>query len=134
MASQPVRVGPVGLEGELALPDAAAGLVLFAHGSGSGRLSPRNTQVARALNGLGLGTLLFDLLTAHEGVDRANVFDIPLLGRRVTGAVDWARGARATRDLPLGLFGASTGAAAALVAAAERPADVRAVVSRGGRP
>ncbi|MDZ7828532.1 MAG: alpha/beta hydrolase [Halofilum sp. (in: g-proteobacteria)] len=134
VSTQPVEVGSMRLEGLLVLPEGAAGLVIFAHGSGSSRLSPRNTRVAHALNDAGLGTLLFDLLTETEARDRANVFDIPLLGNRVAEAVEWASADTATAGLPLGLFGASTGAAAALVAASERPDDVQAVVSRGGRP
>lgn len=129
-----VRVGENGLEGQLTFPTHAAGLVIFAHGSGSGRLSPRNTHVAAALNRRSLATLLFDLLTEHEARDRANVFDIPLLGGRVVQAVDWARARGPTGALAIGLFGASTGAAAALVAAARRPQQISAVVSRGGRP
>jgi dienelactone hydrolase len=128
---RPARIGTRLLEGELALPRDARGLVLFAHGSGSSRLSPRNTHVAEALQRRGFATLLFDLLTEAEAADRRRVFDIPLLAGRLGEALDWARG-EATR-LPLGLFGASTGAAAALVAAASA-ADVAAVVSRGGRP
>lgn len=133
-APRRVRVGELGLEGLLTVPAAANGLVIFAHGSGSSRLSPRNTYVAKALNRRGLATLQFDLLTDAESADRDNVFDIPLLGRRVVESVHWARGDDSTRALPIGLFGASTGAAAALVAAAELPDAVRAVVSRGGRP
>ena len=109
-------------------PAGAHGLVLFAHGSGSSRFSPRNRAVAQVLHAAGFGTLLLDLLPEEGIVDRR--FDIELLGERLTAAVDWAE----PRRRPLGLFGASTGAAAALVAAAERPAAVRAVVSRGGRP
>jgi len=127
----PVRIAPRGLVGDLTMPPGAAGLVIFAHGSGSSRLSPRNRQVAQRLADAGLATLLFDLLTADEAVDRANVFDIDLLAGRLVEAIDWAR-ARFT--LPIGLFGASTGAAAALTAAALRPDAVAAVVSRGGRP
>ncbi len=133
-APRSVRVGEKGLEGLLTMPEAASGVVIFAHGSGSSRLSPRNTYVARALNRRGLATLQFDLLTDAESADRDNVFDIPLLGRRVVESVNWTRGDESTRALPVGLFGASTGAAAALVAAAELPETVRAVVSRGGRP
>jgi pimeloyl-ACP methyl ester carboxylesterase len=114
--------------GTLTEPREARGLVLFAHGSGSSRFSPRNHAVADVLHGAGLATLLLDLLPEEGVVDRR--FDIELLGERVTAAVDWAQ----PRGLPVGLFGASTGAAAALVAAAERPDVVRAVVSRGGRP
>lgn len=127
-------VGGHRLEGTLTLPQHAKGLVIFAHGSGSSRRSPRNMQVARALNGRGLATLLFDLLTEDEAENRLNVFDIGLLGGRVADAVRWAGHEQETRQLPIGLFGASTGAAAALVAAAEQPQSVAAVVSRGGRP
>ena len=127
-----------GLEGELALPDQARGLIIFAHGSGSSRLSPRNQYVARVLNDAGLGTLLLDLLTPEEEqtdvYTRQYRFDIPLLARRLVGATDWATADPRTAGLPLGYFGASTGAAAALLAAVERPGAVRALVSRGGRP
>ncbi|MGK2936485.1 MAG: alpha/beta family hydrolase [Solirubrobacteraceae bacterium] len=122
------------LEGDLAVPEAARGLVVFAHGSGSGRHSPRNRAVADALQERGLATLLFDLLTDEEGMDRSFVFDIPLLAERLTEVGRWSREHPPTAGLPLGLFGASTGAAAALVAAAALGPDVRAVVSRGGRP
>jgi putative phosphoribosyl transferase len=108
--------------------------VVFAHGSGSSRHSARNRYVASVLNQARLGTLLFDLLTAEEEVDRANVFDIALLARRLTGATGWLRAQPGTARLPVGYFGASTGAAAALLAAAEPGADIAAVVSRGGRP
>jgi alpha-beta hydrolase superfamily lysophospholipase len=134
--SAPVSVAlpPHGGEGLLGLPAGKAkGIVLFAHGSGSSRLSPRNTMVAGALQSAGLATLLFDLLTDAEAAYRGNVFDIPLLADRLDQAADWAGAWPASRTLPLGVFGASTGAAAALVSAARR-ADVRAVVSRGGRP
>jgi len=128
-------VAGVSLGGTLTLPDGARGLVVFAHGSGSSRFSPRNRGVADVLHAAGTGTLLMDLLTAEEEqVDlrtRELRFDIRLLGERVVGALDWAA---AEHAVPLGAFGASTGAAAALVGAAERPALVRAVVSRGGRP
>jgi putative phosphoribosyl transferase len=134
-----VEGGGVALPGDLAVPDSPSGLVLFAHGSGSSRHSPRNQAVAASLREAGFGTLLFDLLTADE--ERTDVrtgelrFDIALLARRLTMAVDWLDGSgeRAGR-LPFGLFGASTGAAAALATAGERPGRVRAVVSRGGRP
>lgn len=129
-----VRVGDKQLEGILTIPDGANGLVIFAHGSGSSRLSPRNTMVAEALNERRLATLQFDLLTDAESRDRNNVFDIPLLGGRVLEAVRWAREDASTRQLPIGLFGASTGAAAALTTAADAPGDIAAVVSRGGRP
>jgi putative phosphoribosyl transferase len=125
--------GAIDLPGRLTVPDAATGLVLFAHGSGSSRSSPRNTFVASVLNEAWIGTLLFDLLTEQEATDRANVFDIRLLADRLLAAVRFVNEHGQTRHLPLGLFGASTGAAAALVAAAEEPA-VKAVVSRGGRP
>ncbi|MEV6128764.1 dienelactone hydrolase family protein [Streptomyces violaceusniger] len=126
------------LVGDLALPDQAIGVVAFAHGSGSSRHSPRNRAVARVLQDADLATLLFDLLTdAEERVDAITAelrFDIPLLGRRLGAAVNWLGGHPATSALPVGLFGASTGAAAALTAAAERPERTAAVVSRGGRP
>jgi dienelactone hydrolase len=131
--AQQVRIAPNDLEGLLRRPDAAGGLVIFAHGSGSSRLSPRNNLVADALGEAGLATLLFDLLTEDEALDRANVFDIELLAARLLQAIAWASTQAATRGLHIGLFGASTGAAAALVAAA-RGSDVAAVVSRGGRP
>lgn len=129
-----VRVGPLGLGGFHSLPDRAAGIVLFAHGSGSSRFSPRNTYVAEALQKAGLGTLLFDLLTDAEAVDRARVFDIPLLAERLVMATEWVAARPETAALPIGYFGASTGAAAALVAAARSPQQIAAVVSRGGRP
>jgi len=123
----------VELPGLLTLPDDARGMVLFAHGSGSSRLSSRNQFVARVLNDARIGTLLFDLLTERESGSRANVFDIPLLAGRLAAGADWVRRQEATRALRLGYFGASTGAAAALQAAAD-DATVAAVVSRGGRP
>lgn len=129
-----VRVAPVGLAGVLQVPKKAHALVVFAHGSGSSRLSPRNMAVAKAFNDRGIATLLFDLLTPDEEADRANVFDIPLLADRLVDAVRWLDSQETVAKLPLGLFGASTGAAAALVAAAELPGRVGAVVSRGGRP
>ena len=129
-----VRIPPIGLSGVLQIPKNAYALVAFAHGSGSSRLSPRNTQVAHALNDRGIATLLFDLLTSAEEADRANVFDIPLLADRLVNAVQWVDGEAPLDKLSLGLFGASTGAAAALVAAAKLPRRVSAVVSRGGRP
>jgi putative phosphoribosyl transferase len=137
VTSVEVPVGDAELQGDLVVPDGASGIVLFAHGSGSGRHSPRNRWVASRLNESGIGTLLVNLLTsAEEGVDRVTGelrFDIELLARRLVAAVDWIRdGPHA--ELPVGLFGASTGAAAALAAAAARPDDIAAVVSRGGRP
>ncbi|SDJ61078.1 dienelactone hydrolase family protein [Billgrantia gudaonensis] len=133
-----IEVAEATLEGDLLLPEGASGIVVFAHGSGSSRFSTRNRQVARYLSEQGLATLLFDLLTPEENViderTRELRFDIPLIGRRMTGAVDWVARAEPTCALHIGLFGASTGAAAALIAAAERPDTVVAVVSRGGRP
>jgi dienelactone hydrolase len=133
-----VNAGGAALEGSIALPEKSAGIVVFAHGSGSSRLSPRNRRVAAFLNAGGLGTLLFDLLTTEESrIDERTGelrFDIELLGRRLVGALDWLAQRPDVRGLPVGLFGASTGAAAALIAAAERPDQVAAVVSRGGRP
>jgi putative phosphoribosyl transferase len=122
------------LSGHLTIPRGATGIVAFAHGSGSGRHSPRNQSVASDLNERGLGTLLFDLLTPAEEPDRANVFDIPLLGDRLGAAAAWLVDHDARRGLPLGYFGASTGAAAALWAAAEAGSPAGAIVSRGGRP
>lgn len=129
-----VRAGPAVLRGHLFMPRASSRLVLFAHGSGSSRLSPRNQFVAEVLNRAGLGTLLFDLLTPEEEQDRRNVFDIELLAGRLGAATEWARREVTGRDLAVGYFGASTGAGAALWAAAEPDSPVRAVVSRGGRP
>ena len=122
------------LSGTLTLPHNANGLVLFAHGSGSSRRSPRNQFVAGILHDAGIGTLLFDLLEELEADDRTNVFDIKMLAQRLEAAAAWAHQQRDTGKLPLGYFGASTGAAAALVAAARQRASVAAVVSRGGRP
>ena len=129
-----IAIAPVGLEGRLGLPADAKGIVLFAHGSGSGRLSPRNNFVAQALRDDGLATLLFDLLTVDEARDRRNVFDIELLARPLLLATTWVRQDAEIRDLPIGYFGASTGAAAALVAEAAREEPIAAIVSRGGRP
>lgn len=136
MTSPPrrVQIGGQALDGDLAVPAHARGLVVFAHGSGSTRRSPRNQQVASSLHEHGFGTLLFDLLTPVEAADRWNVFDIDLLAGRLVESIDWIAGRPALAPLPLGLFGASTGAAAALKAAAVRAGRVRAVVSRGGRP
>lgn len=143
MTEAPVLIGPHRLPGMLGVPGTARALVLFAHGSGSSRRSPRNRRVAAAMQAHGLGTLLFDLLEPPEppgpgrsvdGTDRRRVFDIPLLARRLTEAIDWCQTQRALSGLPIGLFGASTGAAAALVASALRRDRVFAVVSRGGRP
>ena len=133
-----LRLDGAELGGAISIPDGASGLVLFAHGSGSSRHSPRNRLVAEDLQRAGLGTLLMDLLTSEEdAIDqftRQFRFDIPLLGDRLTGAIDWLWSEPAIGALPVGLFGASTGAAAALLAAAARPDHVSAVVSRGGRP
>lgn len=129
-----IPAGSAGLLGTLALPERPAGLVVFVHGSGSSRLSPRNAAVAEQLRAAGLGTLLFDLLTEAEAADRSNVFDIPLLADRLREATDWLRLQPESTGLGIGYFGASTGAAAALVAAAVSPGHVGAVVSRGGRP
>jgi putative phosphoribosyl transferase len=125
---------PVQLRGELAAPPNPLGVVVFAHGSGSSRLSPRNAMVAETLRERGMATLLFDLLTDAEARDRRNVFDIPLLGDRLLRATAWVRARRDLGSLPIGCFGASTGAAAALWAAGESGEEVAAVVSRGGRP
>ena len=124
----------VTLEGILAVPPDARGVVLFAHGSGSGRFSPRNNFVARVLQEGGIATLLIDLLTPEEAEDRRLVFDIDLLAERLLDATAWLRGQRETAGLPIGYFGASTGAAAALQAAAREGSNIAAVVSRGGRP
>ncbi|WP_073947517.1 phosphoribosyltransferase family protein [Streptomyces kebangsaanensis] len=129
-----VEAGAVRLGGHLTVPPGATGVVVFAHGSGSGRRSPRNRFVAAGLNEAGLGTLLFDLLTEEEAEDRANVFDTALLAARLTDATAWLRAQPAAEGLAVGYFGASTGAAAALRAAAEPGARIAAVVSRGGRP
>ena len=131
---QDVTIAPLGLPGTLCLPSKAGGIVVFVHGSGSSRLSPRNVAVAEALNSQGFATLLFDLLHPEEEADRSNVFDIPLLAERLIAVVGWVDGNPQLRDLPVGLFGASTGAAAALVAAAALGDRIGAVVSRGGRP
>lgn len=141
MSATEVEIGisadGVDLAGDLVVPAEATAIVLFAHGSGSSRQSPRNRLVAQTLNDAGAGTLLMDLLTPDEELfDRATGelrFDISFLARRLVAAVDWLRAGRA-EELPIGLFGASTGAAAALLAAAERPDEIAAVVSRGGRP
>ena len=129
-----VAVGPVELVGRLTIPEHPTGIVVFAHGSGSSRHSPRNRYVAEVLNASGLATLLFDLLTPAEERNRANVFDIKLLADRLVGVTDWLAGQADTAALPVGYFGASTGAGAALMAAADPRVKVAAVVSRGGRP
>jgi putative phosphoribosyl transferase len=129
-----VRIAPIGLAGTLRIPPSPRGVVVFAHGSGSSRLSPRNAAVAEALAQQGYASLLFDLLTVAEEADRTNVFDIALLAERLVTAVRWVQGEAAMDGLAVGLFGASTGAAAALVAAAELGLEIAALVSRGGRP
>jgi putative phosphoribosyl transferase len=133
-----ILIGQAPLQGTLSVPPHASGLVIFAHGSGSSRHSSRNRAVAEILQQSDLATLRFDLLTVDEEVvDRRTAhlrFDIPMLARRLVGTIDWSRSQVPVDDLPIGLFGASTGAAAALIAAAERPGLVQAVVSRGGRP
>jgi putative phosphoribosyl transferase len=133
-----IEAGPVALTGDLTTPPRPAGVVVFAHGSGSGRGSPRNRAVAGELQNAGLATLLIDLLTVNEEIEDRETgrwrFDVVLLGERVVAAIDWLASSDALGRLPVGCFGASTGAAAALLAAAERPDRVAAVVSRGGRP
>jgi putative phosphoribosyl transferase len=132
--SLPVPAGGLQLPGDLVVPEPAVGIVAFAHGSGSSRLSPRNRFVAELLQDARLATLLFDLLTPAEEADRDNVFDVAMLGARLGDAVRWLADRPETRELPIGLFGASTGAAAAIIAAAAPDSPVRAIVSRGGRP
>ena len=133
-----IPTGRTALPGDLAVPEAAHGLVIFAHGSGSGRHSPRNRMVAQRLQDAGFATLLFDLLTEHEAeVDaftRQFRFEIPFLARRLDAAVEWVAAQPELSRLPIGFFGASTGAAAALASASHRPLEIAAVVSRGGRP
>lgn len=129
-----VAAGNAGLPGHLVIPERAGGIVVFAHGSGSSRRSPRNRFVAAALNEAGLGTLLVDLLTPDEELSRANVFNVRLLAARLTSITGWLRRNPAARSLPVGYFGASTGAAAALWAGASPRVPIAAIVSRGGRP
>jgi dienelactone hydrolase len=133
-----IPVGKVVVQGNLTIPAGAVGIVLFAHGSGSSRLSPRNQFVAKEFNKAKIGTLLFDLLTSEEEerdmFTAEYRFDIPLLAERLVGATEWLRGNTLSKGYAFGYFGASTGAAAALIAAAKLPKDIRAVVSRGGRP
>jgi putative phosphoribosyl transferase len=131
---QSVRIQPQGLDGLLGICDSPKGLVVFAHGSGSGRFSPRNNHVAAGLRRAGCATLLLDLLRSDEEAKRANVFDILLLASRLQSAARWATQQAEIAHLPIGYFGASTGAAAALVAAAQNEVEIAAVVSRGGRP
>ncbi|MCR4298572.1 MAG: dienelactone hydrolase family protein [Gallionella sp.] len=134
MSTVHIAAGTVELDGELILPPSAKGVVLFAHGSGSSRFSPRNTYVAEVLQQHGIGTLLFDLLTREEDQDYETRFDIALLTRRLLAATTWLQSNPKMQTLSLGYFGASTGAAAALQAAAEMGGKIAAVVSRGGRP
>ena len=134
MDSEQVSIGPQCLAGELDWQVGSRGIVVFAHGSASSHVSPRNRYVAGVLHGYGLGTLLFDLLTEHETTDQEKVFDIALLASRLLQAIDWLRAQSGLVGLPVGLFGASTGAAAAFRAAAQYPVRVAAIVSRGGRP
>jgi len=138
MQEQEQQTDTLRLSGDLSIPKGAKGLVLFAHGSGSSRHSPRNTAVARAFQQAGLGTFLIDLLTEDEETIDSRTrdlrFDIPMLAGRVAGAISWLKRREEARSLRVGLFGSSTGAAAALVAAARHPDEVAAVVSRGGRP
>jgi putative phosphoribosyl transferase len=129
-----VSIPPLGLRGTLTLPTPGHGIVLFAHGSGSGRLSPRNRFVASSLSDSGLGTLLFDLLLEEEGHDRRLVFDIGFLAKRLVLATEWLSLRAQSSEVPVGYFGASTGAAAALLAAIRAPRPIGAIVSRGGRP
>ena len=133
-----IKAGKVTLNGNLVIPEGAQGIVIFAHGSGSSRFSPRNNYVAEVLQKQGLATLLMDLLTEdEEKIDiqtREFRFDIPMLAERLVGATEWLKKNPETQNLHLGYFGASTGAAAALIAAAKLPHDIEAVVSRGGRP
>ncbi len=134
MSQVEIESGRVSLPGDVTVPLDAVRVAVFAHGTGSSRLSPRNVAVARALNERGIGTLLFDLLTPAEANDRGNVFNIDLLSGRLEDAVRWATARPEAAGLPVGLFGASTGAAAALVVAARLSPGIAAVVSRGGRP
>lgn len=133
-----IRAGAALIDGDIAIPERALGLVVFAHGSGSSRFSARNRAVAQTLEDGGFATLLLDLLTRREETidlrTREYRFDIDRLGHRVVAAIDWASGESEISELPIAVFGASTGAAAALITAAERPNAVRAVISRGGRP
>lgn len=129
-----ISAGQLKLHASLGIPEHARGLIIFAHGSGSGRFSPRNNYVADALREAGFATLLLDLLTQEEEQDRANVFNIGLLADRVRIAAEWSRQQPGLNRLPIGLFGASTGAGAALLAAAQAPQLIAGVVSRGGRP
>ncbi|MGB8314410.1 MAG: alpha/beta family hydrolase [Aestuariivirga sp.] len=129
-----MKIGAMGLPADVPVPEPASGVIIFAHGSGSSRLSPRNRLVAKQLNSAGFATILFDLLSEPEAEDRRNVFNILLLASRMSEAVEFARNQKDLSRLPIGLFGASTGAAAALTAAGDLGSDIGAIVSRGGRP
>ena len=129
-----IPINSIQLEGMLAIPDGAKGLVIFVHGAGSSRLSPRNNFVAEELQKVGLGTLLFDLLTEEEDEIYENRFDIPLLADRLNAVTEWIKKQKEVKNLNIGYFGASTGAAAAIIGAADIGPDIKAVVSRGGRP
>ncbi|MGB9143414.1 MAG: alpha/beta family hydrolase [Aestuariivirga sp.] len=129
-----MKIGAMGLPADVSVPEPASGVIIFAHGSGSSRLSPRNRLVAKQLNSAGFATILFDLLSEPEAEDRRNVFNILLLASRMSEAVEFARNQKDLSRLPIGLFGASTGAAAALTAAGDLGSDIGAIVSRGGRP
>ena len=133
-AEHAVELPPLQLQALLGVPEDAIGLVIFAHGSGSGRLSPRNQRVASALGGAWMATVLLDLLRPEEEGDRTHVFDIELLAQRLQQAVAWSTAQPGTATVPVGYFGASTGAGAALLAASREPERIAAVVSRGGRP
>jgi putative phosphoribosyl transferase len=134
LESRDVRIAPLGLLGTLRIPGEPHAFIAFAHGSGSSRFSPRNMAVAEGLNAQGFGTLLFDLLTSQEEANRANVFNVTLLAERLIDAINWLDRESSASPRPLGLFGSSTGAAAALVVAARLGDRIGAVVSRGGRP
>lgn len=134
LCAHEVAIGPLQLPGTLAVPARPEALIVFVHGSGSSRMSPRNREVAGALQRRGFATLLFDLLTGDEATDRHKVFDVALLAQRLSAALAWRTGERSIEGLPCGLFGASTGAAAALTVASRSGADIYAIVSRGGRP
>lgn len=129
-----IPINSIKLEGMLVIPEGAKGLVIFAHGAGSSRLSPRNNFVAKEIQEVGLGTLLFDLLTEEEDETYENRFDIPLLAERLKTVTDWIKKQKETKGLNIGYFGSSTGAAAAIIGAADIGSEIKAVVSRGGRP
>ena len=134
MAEVKIAIDDHTLDGILSIPNEATRMVVFAHGSGSSRLSPRNSHVAEVLNAAGIATLLFDLLTIQEERDVANVFNVELLAKRILNGLHWVQSQPVLGTLPIGLFGASTGAAAALIASTDTPIEISAIVSRGGRP